>query len=49
MTVWWIAILLRFGLIEDCFVPSADIREFRELTRLRKKWIGNLTAEKNRI
>lgn len=45
----WIAKLLRHGLIEKSFVPSADIRELRELTRLRKKWIGNLTAEKNRI
>ncbi|WCK56323.1 transposase [Aneurinibacillus sp. Ricciae_BoGa-3] len=41
--------MLRHGLIEKSFVPSADIRELRDLTRLRKKWIGNLTAEKNRI
>lgn len=45
----WITKLLRHGLIEKSFVPSADIRELRDLTRLRKKWIGNLTAEKNRI
>lgn len=45
----WIAKLLRVGLIESSFVPSADLRELRELTRLRKKRIGNLTAEKNRI
>ena len=45
----WIAKLLRVGLIEKSFVPSADLRELRELTRLRKKRIGNLTAEKNRI
>lgn len=45
----WIAKLLRHGLIEKSFVPSADIRELRELTRLRKKWIGTLTSEKNRI
>jgi transposase len=45
----WIARLLRHGLIEDSFVPPVDIRELRDLTRLRKKWIGNLTAEKNRI
>lgn len=30
-------------------MPSADIRELRELTLLRKKWIGTLTSEKNRI
>lgn len=45
----WIAQLLRYGLIEKSFVPSQDLRELRDLTRLRKKWIGNLTAEKNRI
>ncbi len=45
----WIAKLLRHGLIKKSFVPSQDLRELRDLTRLRKKWIGNLTAEKNRI
>lgn len=45
----WIAKLLRHGLIEKSFVPSQDLRQLRDLTRLRKKWIGNLTAEKNRI
>ncbi len=45
----WIAKLLRMGLIEKGFVPSEDLRELRDLTRLRKKRVGNLTAEKNRI
>lgn len=45
----WIAKLLRYGLIEKSFVPPTDIRELRELTRLRKKQIGHLTSEKNRI
>lgn len=45
----WIAKLLRCGLIEKSFVPPVEIRELRDLTRLRKKLIGNLTAEKNRI
>ncbi|RKI99993.1 IS110 family transposase, partial [Butyricicoccus sp. 1XD8-22] len=45
----WIAKLLRHGLIEKSFVPPADIRELRDLTRLRKKRVNNLTAEKNRI
>jgi transposase len=45
----WIARLLRVGLIEPSFVPSEDIRELRDLCRLRKKRIGGLTAEKNRI
>ncbi len=45
----WIAKLLRYGLIEKSFVPPADIRELRDLTRRRKKVIGDMTAEKNRI
>ncbi|MBM7694896.1 transposase, partial [Peribacillus deserti] len=45
----WIAKLLRHGLIERSFVPPQNLRELRDLTRLRKKLIGNLTAEKNRI
>jgi transposase len=45
----WIAKLLRYGLIEKSFVPPADIRELRDLTRFRKKIIGDMTAEKNRI
>jgi transposase len=45
----WIAKLLRIGLIEKSFVPPVDIRNLRDLTRLRKKWIGHLTSEKNRI
>ena len=45
----WIAKLLQHGLIEKSFVSQADIHELRDLARLRKKWIGNITAEKNRI
>ena len=45
----WIAKLLRHGLIEKSFVPPVEIRELRDLTRLRKKWIGHITSEKNRI
>ncbi|MEL3962472.1 IS110 family transposase [Lysinibacillus endophyticus] len=45
----WIAKLLRHGLIEKSFVPPVDIRELRDLTRLRKKWISHLVSEKNRI
>lgn len=45
----WIAKLCRHGLIEPSFVPRTDFRELRDLTRLRKKMIHNLTAEKNQI
>lgn len=30
-------------------MQPAPIRELRDLTRLRKKWVGQLIAEKNRI
>ncbi|ESU31659.1 hypothetical protein G3A_15375 [Bacillus sp. 17376] len=45
----WLAKLLRSGLIEGNFVPPEDIRDLRDLTRYRKKLIGNRTAEQNRI
>jgi transposase len=45
----WLAKLLRSGLIEGSFVPPHEIRELRELTRYRKKLVGNATAEKNRV
>ena len=45
----WIAKLLRNGLIESSFVPPEPIRDLRDMTRYRKKLIGNITAEKNRI
>ena len=45
----WIAKLLRHGLIEKSFVPREDIRELRDLTRLRKKRVGQITSEKNRV
>lgn len=45
----WIAKLLRSGLIEGSFVPSAEVRELRDLNRYRKKLVQEATAEKNRI
>lgn len=45
----WIAKLLRHGLIEKSFVPPEDIRNLRDLTRLRKKFISHLVSEKSRI
>ncbi|RRJ67159.1 IS110 family transposase [Paenibacillus oralis] len=45
----WIAQLLRSGLITPSFVPPADIRNMRDLTRYRRKLLRDATAEKNRI
>ncbi|MDP4098975.1 IS110 family transposase [Paenibacillus sp. P96] len=45
----WIAQLLRSGLITPSFVPPADIRNMRDLTRYRRKLLRDATSEKNRI
>lgn len=45
----WIAQLLRCGLIKASFIPPKPIRELRDLTRYRKKLIGQLSSEKNRV
>ena len=45
----WIAKLLRSGLIEKSFVPTEDIRDLRDLTRLRKSLQGEKNREINRI
>ena len=44
-----LASLLRHGLVRASFVPPRDIRDLRDLTRYRKKLLGNGTAERNRI
>ena len=45
----WIAQLLRCGLVKASFIPPKPIRELRDLTRYRKKLIGQLSSEKNRV
>ena len=45
----WIASLLRCGLIEKSFVPPEVIRDLRDLTRLRKELLSEITRHKNRI
>lgn len=45
----WIAKLLRNGLIKASFIPPKPIRNLRDLTRYRKKLVGDASAEKNRI
>jgi transposase len=44
----WLAHLLRGGLINPSYVPEKRLRELRELTRLRVKYVQNRTAFKNR-
>ena len=45
----WIAHLFRNGLISGSFIPPREIRELRDLTRTRKKLVGSMASEKNRV
>ncbi len=44
----WIANLFRFDIVKASFIPPADIRSLRELSRYRLKLSYMRTAEKNR-
>jgi transposase len=46
---WWLAHLLRHGMVTASFIPPRPQRELRDLTRRRRKLIQNATAEKNRV
>jgi len=45
----WIAELLGCGLLPSSFVPPAEIRELRDLTRQRTKMVQDMASIKNRI
>jgi transposase len=45
----WIAILLRHGLVPRSFIPPSEIRELRDLNRTRRKLVGSMASEKNRL
>lgn len=45
----WIAKLLMSGLLKGSFIPKEDIRELRELNRMRRKLIHARTTIKNRL
>lgn len=45
----WIAQLMQYGLLRGSFVPSAEVRQWRDLTRHRTKLMGQRTAVVNRI
>lgn len=44
----WIANLFRFDIVRQSFIPQADIRAMRELSRYRLKLSYMATSEKNR-
>ena len=45
----WIADLLRHGLLRGSFIPSAPLRELRDLTRYRTKLTDERKSEINRL
>jgi transposase len=46
---WWLAHLLRHGMIRPSFIPDKQTRDLRELTGRRKKLIGQVAQERNRV
>jgi len=46
---WWLAHLLRHGMVTPSFIPPRPQRELRDLTRRRRKLIQSAAAEKNRV
>jgi transposase len=45
----WIATLLMHGLLSPSFVPEVALLELRDLTRYRKKRVGEQASERNRV
>ena len=44
----WIADIFKHDLVSGSFIPPADIRQLRDLTRYHRKLVGVNTSEKNR-
>lgn len=45
----WITKLLLSGLLKGSFIPPKPTRELRDLTRYRRKIVGTIASEKNRL
>lgn len=45
----WLAGLLRHGLLKGSFIPPKEIRQWRELTRLRRTYTESLADYKRRV
>ena len=45
----WLAQLLECGLLKGSFVPSSEIRDLRDLTRLRKTLVRERSSQVNRV
>lgn len=46
---WWLAHLLRHGMIHPSFIPGKATRDLREVTRRRKKLVQQIAQERNRV
>lgn len=46
---WWLAHLLRHGMVRPSFIPSRGVRQLRDLTRRRKRMVEAATSERNRV
>ncbi len=44
----WLAGLLRHGLLKGSFIPPREVREWRDLTRLRRTYVESLSDYKRR-
>jgi len=45
----WLAGLLRHGLLRSSFIPPKEVRVWRDLTRLRRKYVNSLSDYKKRV
>ncbi|MDT8380618.1 MAG: transposase [Desulfotignum sp.] len=45
----WLAGLLRHGLLKGSFIPAKEIRQWRELTRIRRTYTESLADFKRRV
>ena len=45
----WLAGLLRHGLLRGSFIPPEEVRTWRDLTRLRRKYVNSLSDYKKRV
>ena len=45
----WLSKLLLSGLLKGSFIPKVEIRDLRDMVRYRKKIVGEIAREKNRV
>ena len=45
----WLAGLLRHGLLRSSFIPPKEVRIWRDLTRMRRKYVNSMSDYKKRV